>query len=259
MCSVQTCNQYRNMIILLHRYRVSKHLSLQSCRKFTFWVRWLIVESPALRRRKNPWKLSPLFSFVMWLGTLLWPRGLQQQLSLPGVLRQQKAAATGSVSSWTERAADRRQRRAVGTPLGALALIVWEKKIVLAIMKDLFVNPVTLLQTGSLSTHCVPADCCLAQCWQWSEALQLWLCRKHPRINENGAYVIHVNRLIHFWMMRLKQLSLGFFFFYHCHPPRLNLWFMTIDEISLVALSSFGCHKSFVHACTLGITLLPGL
>lgn len=173
MCSIQTCNQYKNMIMLLHRYRVSKHLSIRSCRKFTFWVRWLMVESTALRGRKDPWKLSPLFSFVVWLGTLLWPRGLQQQLSLlpafpanalPGVLRQQKAAATGCVSSWTERAADRRQRRAVGTPPGALALIVWEKKIVLAIMKDLFVNPVTLLQTGSLSTHCVPAECCLAQC-----------------------------------------------------------------------------------------------
>lgn len=69
--------------------------------------------------------------------------------------------------------ADRRQRRAVGTPLGALALIVWEKKIVLAIMRVLFVNPVTLLQSGSLSTYCELADCCLAPCWQRSEALQL--------------------------------------------------------------------------------------
>lgn len=43
-----------------------------------------------------------------------------------------------------------------------LALIVWEKKIVLAIMKNLFVNPVTLLQIGSFSTHCVPADRCFA-------------------------------------------------------------------------------------------------
>ena len=64
------------------------------------------------------------------------------------------------LSSWTERGADRRQLRAVVAPLGALALIVWEKEIVLAIMKDLFVNLVTLLEIGNLSTHCVPADCC---------------------------------------------------------------------------------------------------
>lgn len=69
---------------------------------------------------------------------------------VPGALRQREAAVSGS---WTERAADRRQRWTASVPPGALALIVWEKKIVLAIMKDLFVNPVTLAHTGNLSTH----------------------------------------------------------------------------------------------------------
>lgn len=149
--------------------------------------------------------------------------------------------------------ADRRQRRAVGTPLGALALIVWEKKIVLAIMRVLFVNPVTLLQTGSLSTYCELADCCLALCWQRSEALQLWLWMKHPWINENGA---HVSRLLHFWISDYRCCCCCF---YHCRPPWLNSRLITSDKISMVALSSFGCHKSFVHACTLRLPLLPGL
>lgn len=51
---------------------------------------------------------------------------------------------TGRFWSWTEPGADRRWLRAVEAPLGALALIVWETEIVLAVMKDLFVNPVTL-------------------------------------------------------------------------------------------------------------------
>lgn len=40
---------------------------------------------------------------------------------VPAVLRQREAAVSGS---WTERAADRRQRWTAGVPPGALALIV---------------------------------------------------------------------------------------------------------------------------------------
>lgn len=76
--------------------------------------------------------------------------------------QDQKAEGTNCcerLSSRTGRGADRRRLCAVGAPVGALALIAWKKKIVLTIMKDLFVNPATLLFTGSLSTQRLPADC----------------------------------------------------------------------------------------------------
>lgn len=101
-------------------------------------------ESTARTGRAGLSKLSPLFCHVT---------GDPQVFSGPSAWCL-AAAVIGRVSSWTQRAADRRQHRAVRAPLGARALIVWEKKIVLAIMKDLFVNPVTLLQTGSLLTVC---------------------------------------------------------------------------------------------------------
>ena len=76
-------------------------------------------------------------------GTLWWPSPAWKH-TCAGVAEWKETAVTGRFWSWTEPGADRRRLRAVEAPLGALALIVWETEIVLAVMKDLFVNPATL-------------------------------------------------------------------------------------------------------------------